>query len=294
MHEANDLLKAMEAEAAKIISTPTLKELLRWTERITDTSGDWEVGIAKRSFVLHQYFSLQLLNEMYEGVEIIVNQDFDLYRYQDRDRYPHLYRYQDRDRYLNRDLYLYLRRYLNRDRYPHLYRYLDLYQDVDLNISLDLYRYLHSYFGICQDFYQHMDAKFYPLVSNGFGHRFDRELCGRVTFIKHLEQMKIFKGVDLHRMILRFNEQQEFIRMAIRGESIDPPAESIHDTWLSVLSITDEMLSISREELETYLSYLRAVELIIACKEAAGRVSPDVWQEIEDRLLAWDAEEPED
>ena len=106
--------------------------------------------------------------------------------------------------------------------------------------------------------------------------------------------MRIFKGVDLQQMVRRFNAQREFISMAGRGESIKPSAESIHDTWLSVLGITDEMLDISPKELETYLQYLRSAELIIACKEAAGRVSPEVWQGIEDRFLIVDAEESED
>ena len=105
-----------------------------------------------------------------------------------------------------------------------------------------------------------------------------------------MEQMKIFKGVDLQRMVRRFNEQRKFIRTAGREESIQPPRESIHDTWLSVFGITSDILAISHEEVENYLQYLRAVELIIACKEAAGRVSPSVWQKIEDQLLAWDAE----
>ena len=124
-----------------------------------------------------------------------------------------------------------------------------------------------------------------------------------MTLVKRMEEMKIFKGVDLQQMISRFNEEREFIRMAGREESIEPPEKSIHDTWLSVFGITDEksihdtwlsvfgitdeMLKISREELETYLQYLRAVDLIVACKEAAGRVSPEVWQEIEKKLLSW-------
>ncbi|MXV82099.1 hypothetical protein F4Z98_01895 [Candidatus Poribacteria bacterium] len=102
--------------------------------------------------------------------------------------------------------------------------------------------------------------------------------------------MKIFKGVDLQRMVARFNEQRKFIRRAGRGESIKPPAESIRDAWLSVLGITSDMLAVSDKELENYFQYSRAVDLIIACKEAAGRVSPKVWQEIEDRFFNWDAE----
>ena len=109
-----------------------------------------------------------------------------------------------------------------------------------------------------------------------------------------MEQMKILKGVDLQRMVQRFNAQREYIEAVGTGKSVEPPVESIHDTWLSVLGITDEMLAISREEMGNYIQYLRAVELIVACQEAAGRVSPKVWQEIEDRLLAWDIEESED
>ena len=324
MREADDLLESMEAEAAKLINTPRLKALFQWVERITDTSNDRDNRIARRSFALYQYFSLHLLNEIYGVVEDIVNHDIDrdryhhlyryldlyldldlyLYRYQDRYQDRYLYRYQDRyqDRYLylDRDLYGYLYRYqdryrdLYRDlyRYHHLYpnRYLDLYRDRDLY----LYLYLDRYLGFYQDFYRYMDAEFYPLVFDEFGNRFDEELQERVTLIKRMEQMKIFKGADLQQMVRRFNAQREFIGMAGRGGSIKPPAESIHDTWLSVLGVTDEMLALSDEELDNCRQYLRAVDLIVACKEAAGYVSPDVWQRIEDRFLTVDAEEPEE
>ncbi len=57
------------------------------------------------------------------------------------------------------------------------------------------------------------------------------------------------------------------------------------------MGITDDMLAIPLEEMENYLQYLRAVDLIVECKETAGRVSPEIWKGIEDRLLSWDAEE---
>ena len=98
--------------------------------------------------------------------------------------------------------------------------------------------------------------------------------------------MEIFKGVDLQQMGTRFNEQREFIQAAAARKDVEYPAKSIHDTWLSVFGITDEMLHISPEELDTCLQYLRAVDLIVACKEAAGRVSPKVWQKIEEKLLS--------
>ena len=56
MREADDLLVAMEAEASKLVNTPRLKSLFQWVRRIADTSDDRYNGLAKRSFVLHQYF----------------------------------------------------------------------------------------------------------------------------------------------------------------------------------------------------------------------------------------------
>ncbi len=53
------------------------------------------------------------------------------------------------------------------------------------------------------------------------------------------------------------------------------------------------MLAIPREDMESFLQYLRAVQFIVECKEAAGRVSPEVWQKIEDQLLTWDVEKVE-
>ncbi len=262
MREADDLLTAMQAEAAKSISTDGLKSLFRWAKRITNTTNNQYRGLTKRAFAIHQYFSLWLLNTVDEEVKKRVKYALHFYRYLNLDLFEYFYQSPNINLYL--DLYLYLDCYLNTDPYE------------DLDLYLDFYRYVDPYF--------------YRLLSAANKDQFDEELRERITLVKRMEQMKIFKGVDLQRMVRRFNEQRKFIRTAGREESIQPPRESIHDTWLSVFGITSDILAISHEEVENYLQYLRAVELIIACKEAAGRVSPSVWQKIEDQLLAWDAE----
>ena len=114
-----------------------------------------------------------------------------------------------------------------------------------------------------------------------------------MALVKRMEQAEIFKGVDLQRVTHRFRTQQAFIRETREGPSVKPPEESIHDTWLAVLDITDDMLAIPRKEMEFFLQYLRAVQFIVECKETAGRVSPKVWQKIKDRLLTWDVEKVE-
>ena len=276
MHEADDLLVAMEVEAAKFINTDRLKLLFQWVKRITDTVDNRYSKLTKRAFALHQYFFLWKLSKGDEEVNRIVKYNTHFCRYLDLNLGWFLYI----DLYLHRDLYLCHNTYLYRNLYQDLYpdRALIPHRDQSLLISAnDANLYL--------DLYQYVDPYFYRLFSTSNRNQFDEDLLERITFVERMKQMKIFKKVNLQRMVDRFNSQREFIKTASKAEIVEPPAESIHDTWLSVLGITNDMLAISDEELENCYRYLRAVELIIACKEAAGRVSPKAWQKIEEKLL---------
>ena len=304
MHTADNLLVAMEEEASKFINAPKLKTLSGWVERITTTSDGLSSGLVERAFAIRQYFFLRILNKIHETVKDRTRQSQDLdfccvYDFSlDSNFYKDLELYEDIYPYLYLDLYHNL--YHNLDLDLHLYQ--DLYRGLDLGFHLefylDVYRELYKDFVnylylnhdqalfFYHDFYRYMDRDFLFSIFSKFGDRFDRELRGRIELVKRIKQMKIFKCVHLQQMVQRFNAQREFIKAAGKGESVEPPTESIHDTWLSVFGITNDMLEISDEELANYLPYLRGVELIVACKTAAGRVSPTVWQKIEEKLLA--------
>ena len=319
MHTADDLLEAMKKEAAKSLNTDGLKRLLRWAEHITDTVNDGDNGFAKRVFAIRQCVSLSLLNKIYEEVKTLANQypdfdinfsfyqneDFDIYKDLSlcRNFYQYLWFYQSSDPYLNLNFHL----YKNRDREQEkklcrelcsscdrtLKLFLRFYLDRQLNFSVtiiadpDIRVELcpHTDLYLYQDFYRYMDTDYYASVSSEFGDRFDEELDNRISFVERMEQAHIFKEVDLQRMARRFEAQREFIKAVREGKSADAPEESIHDTWLSVLHIADDILAISREEMESYLRYLRAVELIFLCKRAAGRVTPQVWEQIMEKIL---------
>lgn len=319
MHTVDDLLMIMETEAAKCINTNGLKILFRWAKRITNSSDNRYDRIAKQIFAIRQCFSLWLLNETYKAVnndvtqlrninqdrylDLYVDRDLDMYLYRKfpkgyRDIYQRRkhYRYQELDRYL--DFYLNLNLYTGHQLGWGINQYLKYNLERELASEDHYYQELRCYFNyhakinnyldpyFYQDFYQYTDTDFYRLVSDRLGNGFDSELRGRTTLLRRMKQLKIFKKVNLQRMVDRFNSQREFIKAAKEGKSIEPLVESIHDTWLSVFGLANDMLSISHEELENYLQYLRAVELILVCKEAAGHVSPKVWQEIEDQLFA--------
>ena len=280
MREADDLLVAMEAEAAKDIKTDGLKALFQWVERITDTTNNQHSGLARWDFAINQYLVLNQLNKFHEKVKYKTEQSQDSYLYQ--------YDYYGNLDYLSSVLYRYIYNIYGSikssvDIYEDLLHHRDLYPDLYLycNQLRAFNANLLSYY----DFYHYMDAAFHFSHFSKFGEKFDRELSKRIEVVMHIEETKIFEGVDLQRMVQRFNEEREFIKAAGEGKSVKPPAESIHDTWLAVLGITDDMIAILEEELENCQRYLRAVNLTVACKEAAGRVSPEVWQKIEKKLL---------
>ena len=289
--KSESLLEAIEIEAIKSINTDRLKALFRWAERVTDTSDNQYHRTVKRLFAIRQFFSLWMLKKIYEVNEKIVNKDqylnqclmsygklefcFDF----EQGLYQDLYReiYQNQDRILDNAFYVQRRQSLYQDK--ELYRALD--QDLGSNFRRD--PDLHFY----GDFYQYATTDFYPDVFSKFGDRFDKDLGERIQLVGRIEEAKVFKGVDLQRIVQRFSEQRAFVNAVRKGEPIEAPKESMHDTWLSVLGITDDMLAISHKEIENYVRYLRAMKLTFQCREAAECVSPKAWKKVSSRLLNW-------
>ena len=243
---------------------------------------------------LYQDINRELGPDLYQ--EPYNNIDVDLYI--ELTLYPHLYRSFDPDLHLYQEIELTINFDLDLDFYQKLYLDLDLFFRIILNSHRTLYqdRYPELYpdLNLYQDLYRYMDTDFYPPIFSELSDRAYEKLGEGIKLIESLEQLRVFKGVNLQRLVRQFNEKRKFIDASREGKFDKPPEGSIHDTWISVLGITDDMLAISHEEMESYIQYLRAVELIVACKEAAGRVTPEVWKQIENQLLTWDAEDIED
>lgn len=147
----------------------------------------------------------------------------------------------------------------------------------------DLDRYLYR--DLYRDLYRYANADFYRRIPYQFCNRFDKELEGRTTIVQRLEKMGIFTGIDFQTMVNRFSQQQEEIKAARQGNTQAVASKSIHETWIAVYGLTDDLLTLSNEELGELAKYFQAVGLLIECKDAAVRVSPSVWEGIEDRML---------
>jgi energy-coupling factor transporter ATP-binding protein EcfA2 len=107
-----------------------------------------------------------------------------------------------------------------------------------------------------------------------------------ITRTSALAELKIFHSVDFSQLIARLNN------LKTQVPRVDEPKEvrravlkQIRQTWYTAFSFNPEWLNLSEEEKRSLEQYLYANELMVRCKEAALRVSPDVWNGIESRML---------
>ncbi len=62
-------------------------------------------------------------------------------------------------------------------------------------------------------------------------------------------------------------------------------ARNLIKFWLKAFHLTSDMVNLSKEEIDVLDNYFYANWLMVQCKNAAVRYSPETWQEIESRML---------
>ncbi|MEH2434565.1 MAG: hypothetical protein V7K25_09980 [Nostoc sp.] len=108
------------------------------------------------------------------------------------------------------------------------------------------------------------------------------------TIIHKLEKLKIFIFNKVHFTLLIARLKALQTKMSDYKQLLEaelPFFESIQQTWLNAFNLTQEMVNLSKQEAEALRDYLYANHLIIQCKQAAVRVSPQTWEAIEARML---------
>ena len=256
----DDRLLEMESEAAQFINTDRLKALFRWIKSITEDTGNPKTSVVNRMLALRLYFFLWVLHTIHEEIRTKTYGKTN----------------QDRDRVLKLILNFNKFSLLNLDSVHHP-KSIDLQISLasDLNRSLDLYLNL-DFFLKCASkldlhidslyngnlyyaFYGCMDPEIYAQATWGLVYCLDHELEYRIGLVESIKAAEIFKRVNWERIVQRYKTQQENIKAVREGKPFDPPEETIHATWCSVLQITDEMLSMSYEEMERCVQYFREV-----------------------------------
>jgi hypothetical protein len=107
-----------------------------------------------------------------------------------------------------------------------------------------------------------------------------------ITCTRELEELKVFKDINFPVLIARLealkakvpdDKQPKQVRRAF--------AKQILQTLLKAFCLNPELVNLSEEEAEAWKNYFYANYLMMQCKEAAVRVSPKTWAEIEERML---------
>ena len=113
-----------------------------------------------------------------------------------------------------------------------------------------------------------------------------KTIADAITYTRELEELKVFKGINFTVLIARLealkakvpdDKQPEEVRRAFTKQFVQ--------TLLKAFRLNPELVNLSEEEAEAWKNYFYANYLMVQCKEAAVRVSPKTWAEIEERML---------
>lgn len=113
-----------------------------------------------------------------------------------------------------------------------------------------------------------------------------KTIADAITYTRELKELKVFKGINFTVLIARLealkaklpdHKQPEEVRRAL--------AEQFFQTLLKAFRLSPELVNLSEEEVQAWKNYFYANDLMMWCKDAAVRVSPKTWAEIEERML---------
>jgi hypothetical protein len=107
-----------------------------------------------------------------------------------------------------------------------------------------------------------------------------------ITYTRQLEELQVFKGINFSVLIARLEALKAKVPDDKQPKQVRPAfAKQILQTLCKAFRLSPELVNLSEEEAEAWKNYFYANLLIVQCKEAAVRVSPKTWAEIEERML---------
>jgi NACHT domain len=109
------------------------------------------------------------------------------------------------------------------------------------------------------------------------------------NFIKYAElaiNSKIYQGLDLTAAISKVEKLRNQIPDDSQSELVRKNfAKRLIKIFLETFHLTEEIVNLSNDEIRAVDNYLYGVRLLIECERAAVRKTPEVWSQIEERLL---------
>ena len=114
----------------------------------------------------------------------------------------------------------------------------------------------------------------------------DFDLYFTLDLARTLDELAIFQIANFAELEKHLLELKSQLKPQSRSDESNRKAVSdLFNLWCNTLQINPEVLAFSREEKAALSQYFYANTLMVKCKEAAVRVSPEVWAGIEERML---------
>jgi NACHT domain len=107
-----------------------------------------------------------------------------------------------------------------------------------------------------------------------------------IRYVRGLIDFEIYQGLDLQSAINCLEKLKTEIPNDSQPKEIHQAfARKLIDIWLRAFQITPEMVDLSKQEIHALDNYLYAHLLLVECERAAVRRTPEVWSQIESRML---------
>jgi hypothetical protein len=102
-----------------------------------------------------------------------------------------------------------------------------------------------------------------------------------IEIAQKLESLKIFNSINSSKLI----QELENLNTIKDDQGFLVHRNQILGIWYEAINFNPEWFNLSQLEFDDLSQYFYATELMIRCKEAAVRVTPKIWKEIESRIL---------
>jgi hypothetical protein len=107
-----------------------------------------------------------------------------------------------------------------------------------------------------------------------------------INYVKWLERFQIYQNISHSALIATLKELQQEIPDNNESKEVRQAfGQRIIQTWLTAFHLTSEMVNLSQFELTALDNYFYVNLLMVECKKAAVRVSPETCEGIESRML---------
>ncbi|MEZ2301147.1 MAG: NACHT domain-containing NTPase [Microcoleus sp.] len=124
------------------------------------------------------------------------------------------------------------------------------------------------------------------MMANANANAYANDSLSLIARAEEFQKIKIFKDVNWTELIAQLTALKDRFPDANQSDQTDLAfLDGLLDTWCNALHLNPEIVKLSQEEAKALGDYLSANYLMIQCKEAAVRISPKTWEEIESRML---------